>query len=337
MKTKAIFTTMQGERGILRVYSQESRAFLENELEFKKPFYSMDDLETDCGEWNDVEYMFSTWGPPRLSEDQLEKFFPKLKAIFYGAGSVQHFARPFLNKGVRVISANEAISYGVVDFTAAQIFLANKGYFQASRIYKNGSHEQARKYVSNVPGNEGTAAGIIGAGRIGKGVIARLRAGRVKINVFDPFLSPQDSLKLGVNKLETLEELFSSSFVVSNHLANNEQTKGMIRYRHFTLLHDYGVFINTGRGAQVDEEGLVRALKEKPTKTALLDVSWPEPVQPGHAFFEMDNVYLSPHIAGTINNECIWQGEYIVEEYNSFKNGEPLRGEVTEEMLLTMA
>jgi len=155
--------------------------------------------------------------------------------------------------------------------------------------------------------------------------------------VFDPFLNAADAENLGVNKLETLDELFSSSFVISNHLADNAQTRGMIQYRHFSLMHDYGVFINTGRGAQVDEEGLVRALREKPTRTALLDVTWPEPVQPGHAFYGMDNVFLSPHIAGTINNECIWLGEFMVDGYKRFIKGETPRGEVTAEMLLTMA
>ena len=337
MKAKAVFTTLQGNSIIGKVYSPPSKALLERSLDFVAPFYKMEDIGVHAGEWKNVEYFFSTWGVPALAENQLEEFFPNLKAVFYAAGSVQYFARPYLKRGVRVFSAGEANAIPVIEFTAAQIFLANKGYFQAARLYSGGNREEAGKFCANVPGNAGIAVGIIGAGMIGRGVIEKLRQGRLKINVFDPFLNGADLQKMGANKVETLDELFSGSFVISNHLADNEQTRGILQYRHFAQMHDYGVFINTGRGAQVDEEGLVRALREKPTRTALLDVTWPEPVPPGHAFYSMDNVLLSPHIAGTINNECIWMGEYIAEEYQRLVNGEPLRSEVTENILLTMA
>jgi phosphoglycerate dehydrogenase-like enzyme len=337
MKPKAAYAVIRNDDMINRVYSPQTKSFLEAHLDFVKTFNNMEDLETFADEWKEVEYFFSTWGTPTLTTAQLEKHFPKLKAVFYGAGSVQYFARPYLERGIRIFTANEAMSIPVIEYTAAQIFLANKGYFQAVKLYGGGSWDAAKKYCSFFPGNEGTAAGIAGAGRIGKGVIAKLKAGRVQVNVFDPFLSAEEAGRLGVNKLETLEELFSASFVVSNHLANNDKTKGMIQYRHFALMHDYGVFINTGRGAQIEEEGLVRALKEKPTRTALLDVSWPEPVQKGHPFFTMNNVLISPHIAGTINNERIWLGEYIAEEFGAFLANKPLRSEVTEDMLLTMA
>ena len=172
---------------------------------------------------------------------------------------------------------------------------------------------------------------------VGRGVIGKLAGSRVGVLVFDPFLNSGDAEKLGAKKVETLDELFSAAFVISNHLANNEKTRGMLQYRHFSLMHDYGVFINTGRGAQVDEDGLVKALKEKPTRTALLDVTWPEPARQDHPFFGMDNILISPHIAGTISNEHIWLGEYIAREFLALIAHEPLRSEVTEDMLLTMA
>jgi phosphoglycerate dehydrogenase-like enzyme len=245
-----------------------------------------------------VEYFFSTWGCPALTEEQIAGYFPNLKAVFYAAGSVQYFAHPFLRKGVRVFSANEANAAAVIDLTVAQIYLANKGYFQAVGIYRRSSRDEAKKYCSNFPGNEGIAAGVIGAGRIGGGVIERLKTSRLTVNVFDPFMDDRRAEKLKVRKCGTLEELFSSSFAITNHLADNEETKGILKYRHFSLMHDYGVFINTGRGAQVEEDGLVRALKEKPGRTALLDVTFPEPVEKGHPFYTMDNVFFEPAYRG---------------------------------------
>jgi phosphoglycerate dehydrogenase-like enzyme len=102
-------------------------------------------------------------------------------------------------------------------------------------------------------------------------------------------------------------------------------------------MNDYGVFINTGRGAQVVEDDLIRALTEKPTRTALLDVTCPEPVPEGHPFYAMDNVFLSPHIAGSNGKELARMGEYMAEEFERYITGSPLRYEITMDMLATMA
>jgi phosphoglycerate dehydrogenase-like enzyme len=85
------------------------------------------------------------------------------------------------------------------------------------------------------------------------------------------------------------------------------------------------------------EDDLVRALTEKPTRTALLDVTWPEPIPGGHPFYTMDNVIMSPHIAGSSGRELARMGEYMAEELERFITGSPLRYEVTAEMLATMA
>jgi phosphoglycerate dehydrogenase-like enzyme len=274
---------------------------------------------------------------PALSEGQIGEYFPALKAVFYAAGSVQDFAAPFLSRGIRIFSAADANAVPVIEFTAAQVILANKGFFVSSRLYSAGEHGEARRHSGVFPGSFDTRAGIIGAGKIGRGVIARLKEHRLDISVFDPFLDAGSAAALKVKKCETLEELFSSCFVVSNHLANNRETERMLRYKHFSLMDDHGVFINTGRGQQVVEEDLVRAFTEKPDRTALLDVTWPEPVEKGHPFFTMKNVFLSPHIAGSGGREVARMGDYMADEFERFLGGRPLRYEVTASMLATMA
>ena len=77
-----------------------------------------------------TEYLFSSWGMPVLNEDEIKALLPALKAVFYGAGSVQYFARPYLHCGVRVFSAWAANAIPVAEYTVAQILLANKGDFQ---------------------------------------------------------------------------------------------------------------------------------------------------------------------------------------------------------------
>ncbi|MDR2135275.1 MAG: hydroxyacid dehydrogenase [Treponema sp.] len=334
---KAAFAAIGGSDILERVYDPAARAILAEQLDFIPPFTGMEELEARKTEWNALEFFFSTWGAPRLDREQLDRYFPRLKALFYAAGSVQDFARPYLERGIRIFSAADANAVPVIEFTVAEIILANKGFFQSARLYGAGRYPEARRYASAFPGNYDTPVGIIGAGKIGSGVIRRLNDYQLKTRVFDPFLTAGDARKLGAEKTDTLDDLFKNCCVVSNHLANNEQTRNMLNYRHFSLMPDYGVFINTGRGAQVVEEDLARALAEKPGRTALLDVSWPEPVPQGHPFYALDNVILSPHIAGSGGRELVRMGMYMAEEFRRYIGGDPLRYEVTAEKLATMA
>ena len=92
------------------------------------------------------------------------------------------------------------------------------------------------------------------------------------------------------------------------------------------------------QAAQLAElNGDIAALKEKPTRTAVLDVTWPEPPVPGSEFYTMDNVILTPHFAGSIGNEIARMGEYMLAEFLALRAGAPVKYEVTEPMLTTMA
>lgn len=281
----------------------------------------------------DTEYIFSTWGMPQFTETEIKAHLPNLKAIFYAAGSVQAFARPFLNCGVRIFSAWAANAVPVAEYTVAQIVLANKGFFKTMRFTDKAA---AREVFSNYPGNYNVKIGIIGAGMIGKLVIKMLKAYNLEVLVFDPFLSDEQALELGVTKT-TLEQVFASCQVVSNHLANNEQTKGMLSGALFESMLPYATFLNTGRGAQVTENELISVLQKRPDLTAILDVTCPEPPEKDSALYTLENCILTPHIAGSANNEVRRMGEYMQNEYNDFLKNLPCRFEVTSEMLKTMA
>ena len=336
MKPKAIF--MGAEKAVANAYSGETKALLAEELDLLPVYYTEDVLRDGRAhpELAEVSYAFSTWGITALTEEELATLLPSLKAVFYAAGTVQAFARPFLARGIAVLSAWGANGVPVAEFTVAEILLANKGYFQT--MHRGGApdwpeHDRAKPH----PGNYGTGVGIIGAGMIGSMVIERLRQYQLSVKVFDPFLSGERAAALGAEKVESLPELFGSCHVVSNHLANNPQTVGMIDKRCFDRMADNGVFLNTGRGQQVVEADLIAALKEKPGRAAVLDVTWPEPPVPGSELYTMDNVILTPHIAGSIGSEVARMGEYMYREYRAFSAGQPTKYRVTETMLATMA
>ncbi len=292
---------------------------------------ALEDTET-------VEYLFSTWGLPELTPEEIRRHFPALKAVFYAAGSVKGFAPAFLDCGVAVFSAWAANGVPVAECAAAEIILANKGFFGGAQTYrKTKSQDKGReKSFECFPGNYNTNVGIIGAGMIGKLVIQRLKAYQLNVLVFDPFLSQEAAEQLGVQKC-SLETLFESCQTVSNHLADKPETVGMLDYSLFSRMKPNAVFINTGRGAQVVEADLIRALTEEPDRFAVLDVTDPEPPREDSPLYSMENVILSPHLTGSFGNEFERMARHMLTEYDLFCAGKPTHYSITGEMLKTMA
>lgn len=328
---RAIFLC-ENPAAIPNAFDKECIAKLKGLVSLSDTVYTSADLTG----LTDVSYVFSTWGMPDLTEEQIAEYLPKLKAVFYAAGSVQRFARPFINRGVAVHSAWAANGVPVAEVAYSEIILANKGFFQCPRIFKEQGKANAAAYHKTFPGNYSASVGILGAGMIGSMVAQKLRANDLKVLVFDPFASDEKLAKLGAVRA-TLNEVFENCQTVSCHLANNAQTKGMLTYEQFSRMPENATFINTGRGAQLVEADLVRALQECPSRTAILDVTFPEPPEEGHPFYTMPNVFLTPHLAGSAENEVARMGEYMRQECERTLAGEETKWRVTEKMLETMA
>ena len=330
---KSVFV---GGNRLPTVYSEEIISALEHEAGLAgRGILSKADVL--AGRALDADFIFSTWGMPQFSVDEIRACLPKAKAVFYAAGSVQGFAREFLDCGVQVFSAWAANGVPVVEYAVSQIVLANKGFFQAcALIHDPSSYRAAHRHFETFPGNYGCSVGLIGAGMIGKMVIERLKVYRLPVKVFDPFYPDEAARAAGVEKC-SLEEIFETCQTISNHLANNEQTRGMLNYALFSRMKPNATFLNTGRGAQVVEADLVRALREEPGRTAVLDVTFPEPPEAGHPFYGMPNVFLTPHIAGSSGDETHRMAEYMLDEFRLFVAEKPTRYGVTLAMLATMA
>lgn len=280
-----------------------------------------------------IEYIFSTWGMPALTESDLKKL-PNLKVVFYGAGTVKPFAEPLLRNGIRIVSAWAANAVPVAEFTVAQITLATKGYFAANRIVHRLGPE-GWKHL-RMPGNYDVTVSILGAGMVGAEVIRRLAAFDIRILVFDPYLSDQSARDLGATKVD-LEHAFSQGFVVSNHLANVPATEKLLTKSLFASMPPNSTFINTGRGATADEDGLIDVLTERPDITALLDVTEPEPPAAGSPLYQLPNVWLSPHIAGSIGQEVVRMADTVIAEFERELAGDKPLYEVTLDKLASMA
>ena len=133
-------------------------------------------------------------------------------------------------------------------------------------------------------------------------------------------------------KVETLDELFEQCRVVSLNAPSTKQTENMIRGKHFKLLQDGSVFINTARGAIVNEQEMIEELKSE-RFIACLDVTEPEPPAEDNPLRTLPNVVLTPHIAGTIAENMARLGTLVANEIEAFITGKPLHFEIKKEML----
>ena len=319
MKPKAIIVC-NNTRNIDYVYTKEQLA----ELAELTDLYPEVVSDLSQGDFKDVEYMFSTWGMLAPSEEELAKYLPNLKALFYGAGATDHFVRPFFARNIKVISAWQANAVPVAEFSLAQILLALKGYYLNNREV----HSTGWKGAFRGPGIYEDTVALIGDGAVATKLASLLKNFNVNV-IMIPSRVEWRTI--------SLEEAFKTAFVVSNHLPNRDDNIGVINRTHFESMRYGATFINTGRGAQVVEDDLVRVLRERDDLTALLDVTFPEPPIEGHPFYSLPNCILSPHLAGSFGDEVGRMGEYMLLESRRYLSGEKCLWEVTEEMLKTMA
>lgn len=335
---KAVFLYDDSLKSLLpQVYPERVRKKIEEHYDLIDVFVSNRELDQRADELKQVRAIFTSWWMPKLNKEEIQYYFPHLEIVYYGAGSVQYFARPFLEQGIKVVSGWVANGVPVAEFTVAQIVLANKGFFRNVRAMRSENAAVARSFTEACFGNYGAKVGILGAGTIGRRVIEMLKKNyQMDISVYDPYLSDEKAVAMGVRKC-SLEEIFSQCDIISNHVAQLPATEGMIHYELLKLMKPYATLINTGRGSQIVENDLVRALTEVPTRTALLDVTNPEPPLPDSPFYKMDNVVLSSHIAGSVAKEVERIGEYMAEEAGRYVHNQPLMYEVTLKALETMA
>ena len=317
---KGIFLVDNPEN-INQVYNDSEKKRLEELGVDIKNIYTKERLNSI--DTNKVEFVFSTWNMPKFTKEEIKIIFPNLKYIFYAAGTVKYFAEPFLELGIEVFSADSINAISVAEYTYAQILMANKGYFQAERFYRKRKYKKARNIALRHKGNYQSVIGIIGAGNIGKKVIKYLanKSHEYRILVNDIMLSQSEAYEMGC-ELVSLGDLFKESDVISNHLPDIDSTRNIINIELMSNMKKNATLINTGRGRQIVEKDLFTVLKKRKDLTAVLDVVSHEPPLPFSKFYSLPNVFLSPHIAGSIGNENFRMGEYMLNLYERILNNE---------------
>ncbi|WP_435126738.1 hydroxyacid dehydrogenase [Actinacidiphila sp. bgisy144] len=272
--------------------------------------------------------LITGWGAPHLDAGLLGRA-PGIEAVIHTAGSVKELVSPvLLDQGVAVSSAASANARPTAEFAVAAMLMAAKRTFSA-----------ARGLAAGLPPAEDTTdsgwyrltVGLIGASRVGRIVMELLRGYDVRVLVCDPYLNPAQAQALGAT-LTDLDTLCAGSDVVSVHAPQLPTTTGMLGERQLALIRDGGIVVNTARGALIDTEALTRHCATG-RLDAVLDVTEPEPLPPGHLLLHLPNVLVTPHLAGSRGRELRRLGEFAVAEVERHLAGQPLAGAVTPEEL----
>jgi len=168
--------------------------------------------------------------------------------------------------------------------------------------------------------------GLIGASTIGRLVIERLATIDVEIAVADPYLDDFEAERLGVTRME-LDELVIWADVVSVHAPELPSTRHLVDADRLARMHDGAWLVNTARGSLVDTEALTRECVAG-RLNAFIDTPDPEPLPADSPLYDLPNVVLTPHIAGSLGTELLRMGDLAVAEIRRFVGGAALEHEV---------
>ncbi|AJE47686.1 2-hydroxyacid dehydrogenase [Celeribacter indicus] len=255
----------------------------------------------------------------RLSEEDLDAS-PRLRALVFptiGVDAVD--LKACTARGLMV--ANGATPENFLAMSEATVMLMLVLLYrlhESERLLRENAGRPQQMYARML---RGRTIGLIGSGRIGGGVVERLRAfDPSEILIHDPFLTPETAPE-GV-RLVSREEVLGQADVISLHVPLNAETRGMIGEAELRAMKPDAILINTSRGGLIDEDALVRVMGEGHLGGAGLDVTETEPLPDDHPLRSLERVILTPHILGHTVDLYTVMPDVLVENATRIMRGE---------------
>lgn len=281
----------------------------------------------------DADIAITSWGCPMFTEELLE-YACNLKAIIHAAGSVKDIvSKSVWRRGIRVANSAEPLGRGVAETALGLTLLSVKNIWRLSRNIAAGGWSEGYEEVREL---YDIKIGVIGAGHAGRHYIKLLQNFEVNILLYDPAVSSEKAAELGARKV-SFEELVGFSDVVSIHAPSLPETYHMINRDVLKLMKKDAVLINTARGSLVDENALYEHMACGNLKYTCLDVTDPEPLAKDNPLRGLENVIITPHLAGLAGNGQKQIGAHVASELGRYLNGEPMKCEIYEKMLSIFA
>jgi D-3-phosphoglycerate dehydrogenase len=197
-------------------------------------------------------------------------------------------------RGIVVVNAPYGNTVSVAEHTLAMLLALARHIPRADSALRQGRWEKPSCQGVQV---RGKVLGLLGLGRIGEAVARRALGLEMKVVGHDPFVTPERAAQMGVQWVPW-EELLRNADVISLHLPESEQTRGLINRQALAMIKPSAYLINCARGSMVDEQALFEALQEGRLAGAALDVFGQEPPTDS-PLLHCDRVVLTPHVAGS--------------------------------------
>jgi D-3-phosphoglycerate dehydrogenase len=198
-------------------------------------------------------------------------------------------------RGIMVVNAPQSNVLSAAEHTMALLLAQARNIPQAHNALTGGSWERERWQGVEL---HGKTLGIVGLGRVGTLVAQRANAFGMRLVAYDPYIAPNRAAQMGVDLVDTVEQVCARADFITIHLPKTPETHGIIGERELAAVRPGVRIVNTARGGLIDEGALVEALRSGRVAGAAIDVFADEPVT-AHPLFELENVVVTPHLGAS--------------------------------------
>jgi D-3-phosphoglycerate dehydrogenase len=250
---------------------------------------------------------------------------PRLKCVAVSRGGpVNIDMKAARARGIRIVNTPGRNATAVAEFTIGAILSETRMITRGHDALKRGEW-RGDLYRADRTGEELSemTVGLIGYGEVGRRVVRLLKAFGCRILVCDPYVQlSADDLNDGVVQV-SLERVLAESDVLSMHPRVTPETTRMINAETLARMKKGAFFVNTARGPLVDYPALLETLQSGHLRGAMLETFDIEPLPPDSPWLKLDNVTLTPHIAGASVKTVSYAAGLAAEEVRRFLDGEP--------------
>ena len=289
----------------------------------------MDGLKEYLGSSDEIVQMV---GDASIVVTQLAPFsagimdrLPNLKLIAVSRGGpVNIDMAAARERKIRVVNTPGRNASAVAEFTIGAILAETRLITRGHEALRRGEW-RGELYRADLTGSELSemTVGVVGYGHVGTKVVRILKAFGCKVLVCDPYVQLSvDDIKDGVEQV-SLERIIADSEVITLHARVTDETRGFFGAEQFAAMKRNSYFVNTARGPLVDYAALTEALKSRHLRGAAIETFGVEPVPPDWELLQLDNVTLTPHIAGASVKTVKFAAAAAAEEVRRFLAGQP--------------